>query len=63
MSAVTATAADFGPPPASDFDLVPTAAEIAFFQENGFLVVERLTTDVEIAWLREVVERCNEAAG
>jgi ectoine hydroxylase-related dioxygenase (phytanoyl-CoA dioxygenase family) len=47
---------DFGPPPPSAFDRVPTADEIAFFAENGFLAVERLTTDEEIAWLRGVFE-------
>ena len=47
---------DFGPPPRSDFEVVPTASEIAFFQENGFLAVERLTTDEEVAWLRAIFE-------
>ena len=48
--------ADFGPPPPSTFDRAPTVDEIAFFNENGFLAVERLTTDEEIAWLREIFE-------
>jgi hypothetical protein len=48
--------ADFGTPPPSTFDRVPSADEIAFFNENGFLAVERLTTDAEIAWLRAVFE-------
>ena len=56
MSAATVSAANFGPPPAADFELVPSAEEIALFQQNGFLVVERLTTDAEIAWLREIFE-------
>ena len=47
---------DFGPPPPSTFDLTPTADEVAFFDENGFLAVERLTTDAEIAWLRQIFE-------
>src|SRR5579859_6287688 len=48
--------ADFGPPPAQTFDVVPSADEVASFRENGFLAVERLTTDAEIAWLREIFE-------
>lgn len=46
----------FGPPPPSDFTVSPTDEEVAFFQENGFLVVERITTDEEIAWLRQIFE-------
>jgi hypothetical protein len=46
----------FGPPPATDFDVSPSAEEVAFFRENGFLKVERLTTDEEIAWLRQIFE-------
>ena len=46
----------FGPPPPRTFEAPPTAGEIAFFQENGFLAVERLTTDEEIAWLRQIFE-------
>lgn len=47
---------DFGPPPPGDLDLTPSAEEIAVFRENGFLAVERLTTDAEIAWLRQIFE-------
>ena len=47
---------DFGPPPPSAFDRRPSPDEVAFFQENGFLVVERLTSDEEIAWLRAIFE-------
>ena len=48
--------ADFGPPPPARLDVFPTADEIAFFEANGFLAVARLTTDDEIAWLREIFE-------
>src|SRR5262245_47902685 len=48
--------AQFGPPPSKCFDVTPSADEIAFFKENGFLVVERLTTDEEITWLRNIFE-------
>ena len=46
----------FGPPPAVRFDVTPSADEVAFFQENGFLAVERLTSDEEVAWLRQIFE-------
>ena len=46
----------FGPPPATTFEVEPTAEEIAFYRENGFLAVERLTTDEEIEWLHAVFE-------
>ncbi len=39
----------FGPPPATKFEVTPSAKEVQFFNDNGFLVVERLTTDEEIA--------------
>jgi hypothetical protein len=47
-------APDFGNPPASDFDVAPTPEEVASFIENGYLVVERLTSDEELEWLREI---------
>ena len=50
------TKPDFGPPPAAQYDIYPSAAEIAFFREHGFLAVERTTTDAEIAWLRQIFE-------
>jgi ectoine hydroxylase-related dioxygenase (phytanoyl-CoA dioxygenase family) len=46
----------FGPPPTPAFDVVPKRSEVEFFKENGFLVVERLTSDEEIAWLRQIFE-------
>ena len=46
----------FGPPPNIPFEAKPSPEEIAFFKENGFLVVERITTDEEIAWLRRIFE-------
>lgn len=46
----------FGPPPAAPFEVTPSREEIAFFKENGFLVVERITSDEEIAWLRQIYE-------
>jgi ectoine hydroxylase-related dioxygenase (phytanoyl-CoA dioxygenase family) len=47
---------DFGRPPACDFDVSPTRDEVEFFHEYGYLVVERITSDAEIAWLRAIFE-------
>ncbi|MFI4934054.1 MAG: phytanoyl-CoA dioxygenase family protein [Caulobacterales bacterium] len=47
---------DFGPPPAPAFEIAPRSEEIAFFQANGYLAVERLTSDEELAWLRQIVD-------
>lgn len=54
---------DFGPPPPSDFTVTPTAEEVASFHENGFLAVERITTDEEIAWLTQIYEHIFEGRG
>jgi ectoine hydroxylase-related dioxygenase (phytanoyl-CoA dioxygenase family) len=50
------TRTKFGPPPTSDLTVTPTPDEIDFFRENGYLVVERITTDDEIDWLRPIFE-------
>jgi hypothetical protein len=50
------TLPDFGPPPPSTFDIAPGPEEIAAFEANGFLAVERLTTDEELGWLRRIFE-------
>ena len=47
---------DFGPPPAGLYDVYPSATEVEFFRTYGFLVVERMTTDAEIAWMRQIFE-------
>jgi hypothetical protein len=41
----------------ADFDVYPTDDDVAFFAENGFLVVERLTTDEELAHFTEIFEK------
>lgn len=46
----------FGPPPKTSFELTPRREEIAFFRENGFLALPRITTDEEIAWMRQIFE-------
>ena len=49
------TRPDFGPPPAP-FDIAPSPGEIAAFERDGFVAVERLTSDEEVAWLRQMFE-------
>jgi ectoine hydroxylase-related dioxygenase (phytanoyl-CoA dioxygenase family) len=44
----------FGSPPPSDLEVRPTADDVEFFREHGYLVVERITTDEELAWLTAV---------
>jgi ectoine hydroxylase-related dioxygenase (phytanoyl-CoA dioxygenase family) len=53
----------FGSPPPSTFEVRPTADDVAFFEENGFLVVERLTTDEELAWLTLVFDAVMDEGG
>jgi ectoine hydroxylase-related dioxygenase (phytanoyl-CoA dioxygenase family) len=51
------TDATIGPRPDADFDIYPSKAEMQFFEKNGYLVVERITTNEELAWLRRVFDR------
>jgi ectoine hydroxylase-related dioxygenase (phytanoyl-CoA dioxygenase family) len=44
------------PLPTAEFEVEPTAEEVERFAEDGFLVVERITTDEEIDWLAELYE-------
>jgi hypothetical protein len=48
--------ATFGPPPSVAFEVTPSRDEIEFFRKNGFLAVERITSDEEIDWLRTIYE-------
>lgn len=34
-----------------------TPAQIAFYRENGYLALEQITTNEEVAWLREIYDR------
>jgi len=45
------TGVDLPPLPTARFELIPTAADIAFFVDNGFVSVPRITTDEEVEWL------------
>jgi len=53
----------FGPPPPSTFAVHPTPDDVAFFEAHGFLVVERLTTDEELAWLTRIFDAVMEEGG
>ena len=45
-----------GTPPNVPFEAQPSADDIAFFRENGFLAVARITTDAEVDWLAGVCQ-------
>ena len=47
---------EFREPPAGELEIFPSRQEVEFFGEHGYLVVERITTDEEIAWLRAIFE-------
>ena len=40
------------PPPSYQADI--TEEQTSFFRENGFLSIQRITTDYEVEWLKEV---------
>jgi ectoine hydroxylase-related dioxygenase (phytanoyl-CoA dioxygenase family) len=44
------------PPPGGDLEVELSDDDVAFFGENGYLHVERITTDDEIEWLRGVFD-------
>lgn len=39
------------PPGIGTFEVSPTEDDVEFFQENGYLRIERITTDEELEWL------------
>lgn len=41
----------------TDFQVDVTEEQIAFFRENGFLSIERITTDEEIEWLKGIYDK------
>jgi ectoine hydroxylase-related dioxygenase (phytanoyl-CoA dioxygenase family) len=43
--------------PTTDYRAELTDDQVAFFRENGFLRLERITTDEEVEWLRGVYDR------
>ena len=44
------------PLPSVTLEIQPTAEQIAFYRENGYLAVDRITTDEELEWLTELYE-------
>lgn len=42
--------------PTTDFQVTLTEEQIAFYRENGFLSIERITTDEEVEWLRGIYD-------
>jgi Phytanoyl-CoA dioxygenase (PhyH) len=48
---------DFRPLPTAQLEVDATDAEAAFFMDNGYLAVARVTTDEELEWLREVYDQ------
>lgn len=46
----------FDSPPPSDFNVTPTRAQVEAFREDGFIAVDRLTTDEEIDWLTTIYD-------
>ena len=46
----------FGPPPAVPFDVALTPADVDFYRANGYLVLDRITSDEELDWLTGIYE-------
>ena len=44
------------PMPTASLEVEPSADDVEFYRENGFLAVERITTDEELEWLTELYE-------
>src|SRR5688572_2932202 len=42
--------------PSADIEVDLTAADVAAFEANGFVSIPRITTDEEVAWLRELYD-------
>ena len=41
----------------NDFHVDVTDEQVAFFQENGYLSIPRITTDEEIEWLKGIYDK------
>jgi ectoine hydroxylase-related dioxygenase (phytanoyl-CoA dioxygenase family) len=44
------------PLPSGQLDIEVTDEQVTFFRENGYLAVDRVTTDEEVAWLADVFD-------
>ena len=49
------------PMPTASLEVEPSADDIEFYRENGFLAVERITTEEELEWLTELYEHIFDA--
>jgi ectoine hydroxylase-related dioxygenase (phytanoyl-CoA dioxygenase family) len=45
------------PLPAGHLDFEVSAEQVAFFHTNGYVVVDRITTDDEVEWLRNIYDQ------
>lgn len=45
------------PMPTEEFEVQITDEQVQFFRENGYLQLDRVTTDAEIEWLRELYDQ------
>ena len=43
--------------PSSTYQVDLTEEQIASYRDNGFLSIERITTDEEVAWIKEIYDR------
>lgn len=41
----------------ADFQVTVTDEQVAFFQQNGYLSIERITTDEEVEWLKGIYDK------
>lgn len=48
--------AALGPPPSVPCDVAPSPEDVDFYRANGFLVVDRITSDQEIDWLAAIYD-------
>lgn len=47
---------DLPPLPTATLDVTATPEQVAFFRENGFVAIERITTDEEVEWLGAIYD-------
>jgi len=51
------------PRPQVDFEVEFDPEQVAFFRDNGYLAIDRITTDEEIEWVRECFDQVFEERG
>ena len=45
------------PMPTEEFEVQISDEQVAFFKENGYLQLDRVTTDAEVEWLRDLYDQ------